>query len=240
MSKISIIIPTKNEETHLPKLLDSIKSQDFTDYEIIIADANSTDKTREIAKSYGCIVVDGGLPAVGRNRGAEIANGEILLFLDSDLILTEGYLKEVITEFESNELGLAITQMIPLSSKWIHKIIHEISNKFLVAVESIKPSGAGCCGIISKKELHQKVDGFDESLDFGEDTDYLERVGKLCKFKVLRNPRILVSVRRIEKEGLLNICYKYTKSTIYDFLGKRLTAKDLNYDFDYTDKGDSE
>jgi glycosyltransferase involved in cell wall biosynthesis len=80
MSKISIIIPTKNEETCLPKLLDSIKSQDFPDYEIIIADANSTDKTREIAKSYGCIVVDGGLPAVGRNRGAEVANGEILLF----------------------------------------------------------------------------------------------------------------------------------------------------------------
>lgn len=235
MTKLSIIIPTRNEETCLPALLDSIKSQKFTDYEVIIADANSTDNTRKIAKDYGCIIVDGGLPGVGRNRGAYVANGELLLFLDSDLILTDNYLKETITEFEEHDLGLAITQMIPLSSKLIHKILHEISNKFLVVVESIKPSGAGCCGIITKKELHQKVDGFDESLDFGEDTDYLERVGKLCRFRVLRKPRILVSVRRIEKEGLLTICYKYTKSTIYDFLGRRLTAKDLNYDFEYDD-----
>ena len=43
--KISIIIPTYNEEEYLPKLLESIKSQDFTDYEIIVADAQSDDNT---------------------------------------------------------------------------------------------------------------------------------------------------------------------------------------------------
>ena len=70
----SIIIPTYNEEEYLPVLLDSIKEQDFDDYEIIVADANSTDKTVEIAKDYGCIVVEGGLPAVGRNNGAKICS----------------------------------------------------------------------------------------------------------------------------------------------------------------------
>ena len=75
------------EEEYLPKLLESIKSQDFTDYEIIVADAQSDDNTREIAKEYGCIVVEGGLPGPGRNRGAEVAQGEMLLFLDSDFSL---------------------------------------------------------------------------------------------------------------------------------------------------------
>ena len=86
---LSIIIPTYNEEEYLPVLLESIKKQSFKDYEIIVADANSTDRTREIAESYGCIVVDGGLPAAGRNNGAKVATGEYLLFLDSDLELTD-------------------------------------------------------------------------------------------------------------------------------------------------------
>ena len=66
-----------DEEEYLPVLLDSIKEQSFKDYEIIVADANSTDRTREIAEEYGCTVVDGGMPAVGRNRGPEVAKGEI-------------------------------------------------------------------------------------------------------------------------------------------------------------------
>ena len=90
----SIIIPTYNEEEYLPVLLDSIKEQSFDDYEIIVADANSTDKTREIAKSYGCIVVDGGLPAAGRNNGAKIAKGEYLLFIDGDDLLVNNILEK--------------------------------------------------------------------------------------------------------------------------------------------------
>jgi len=70
LMKVSIIIPALNEEKTLPVLLDSIKAQDFSDYEVIVADANSKDRTREIAAEYGCRVVDGGLPAVGRNAGA--------------------------------------------------------------------------------------------------------------------------------------------------------------------------
>lgn len=76
----SIVIPTYNEEEYLPKLLESIKMQSYDDYEIIVADANSNDRTREIAEEYGCIVVEGGLPAVGRNNGAKVAKGEIILF----------------------------------------------------------------------------------------------------------------------------------------------------------------
>ncbi|MDZ4170776.1 MAG: glycosyltransferase, partial [Methanobacteriaceae archaeon] len=233
MTKISIIIPTFNEEEYLPALLDSIKEQEFKDYEIIIADAQSKDKTREISRSYGCVVVEGGLPAYGRNNGAKIAQGELLLFLDSDLILTEGYLKDAVEEFENKSLGIAITQMIPLSDKKRDKILHEFANRFMIMVESIKPHGAGCYGIISRRELHQEANGFDESLDFGEDSDYIERIGKISPFKVLRKPHVLVSIRRLEKEGLKSLVFKYSKSTIYDFMGKKISADELNYTFGY-------
>ena len=52
---LSIVIPTYNEEEYLPKLLESIKMQSYSDYEIIVADANSNDKTREIAEECGCV-----------------------------------------------------------------------------------------------------------------------------------------------------------------------------------------
>lgn len=229
----SIIIPTYNEEEYLPVLLDSIKEQDFDDYEVIVADANSTDRTREIAQEYGCTVVDGGLPAVGRNNGASVAKGEILLFLDSDLQLTEDYLRNVLYEFQMEHLGIAITQMKPLSNKVQDKLFHDFANYFMIGVENIKPHGAGCYGIIAKKSLHDKCEGFDETLTFGEDTDYIERLAKKEPFRVLRNAKIGVSTRRLEEEGIETLIQQYGKSTINDFLGKRTDASELNYNFDH-------
>ena len=229
----SIIIPTYNEEEYLPVLLDSINNQDFDDYEIIVADANSTDKTREIAEKYGCKVVDGGLPAIGRNNGAKIAKGELLLFLDSDLQLTEDYLRNVLYEFKMERLGIAITQMLPMSNKVEDKLYHDFANYFMISVENIKPHGAGCYGIIAKKSLHEKYGGFDETLTFGEDTDYIERLAKKERFRVLRNAKIGVSTRRLEEEGIETLIQQYGRSTVNDFLGKRTDAKDLNYTFDH-------
>ena len=154
-----------------------------------------------------------------------------MLFLDSDLELTENYLSNVIEEFESEDLGIAITQMTPLSEKKRDKYLHDLANWFMIAVENIKPHGAGCYGIISKKELHDEVDGFDENLSFGEDTDYIERVAEISEFKVLRNARIGVSTRRLEEEGLYTLLKQYGKSTVNDFRGKRTSAEDLGYEF---------
>ena len=137
----------------------------------------------------------------------------------------------MIEEFESEDLGIAITQMTPLSEKKRDKYLHDLANWFMIAVENIKPHGAGCYGIISKKELHDEVDGFDENLSFGEDTDYIERVAEISEFKVLRNARIGVSTRRLEEEGLYTLLKQYGKSTVNDFRGKRTSAEDLGYEF---------
>lgn len=230
---LSIIIPTYNEEEYLPVLLESIKQQDFSDYEIIVADADSKDNTVKIAEEYGCIVVEGGMPAVGRNNGAKVAKGDYLLFLDSDLKLTEDYLAKVIYEFKMELLGIAITQMKPLSKKTEDKLLHDLANLFMISVEKIKPHGAGCYGIIAKRELHERCGGFNEELTFGEDTEYIERLAKKERFKVLRNAKIGVSTRRLEEEGLATLAKQYGKSTVNDFLGIRTEASDLNYGFDH-------
>lgn len=233
--KLSIIIPTYNEEEYLPNLLESIKRQNFKeDFEVIIADANSTDKTKEIAESYNCKIVPGGLPGIGRNNGAKVAKGELLLFLDSDSVLTNDYLILAIQEFEERNLGIAITQIVPLEKGFINEITHEIANYMTKQISHIKPHGAGCYGILTYKSLHEKVNGFDETLDFGEDTDYIERIGKISRFKVLDKPRLLISTRRLEEEGLKNITIKYAKSTAKQMVGKKVTLDELDYSFEHS------
>jgi glycosyltransferase involved in cell wall biosynthesis len=80
--KLSIIIPTKNEEQNLPVLLAALRAQTLfqrlpQEIEIIVADAHSTDATRALAIQAGARVVDGGMPGPGRNRGAEAATAAL-------------------------------------------------------------------------------------------------------------------------------------------------------------------
>ena len=129
--KISIIIPTLNEEKYLPNLLKDIKSQNFKDYELIVADDNSTDKTPEIAKKYKAEVVKGGLPGVGRNAGAKIANGDYLFFLDADIRLPKNFLREVYNEMQRRKLGSAICDFRPISRLLIDKVGYKAANLFM-------------------------------------------------------------------------------------------------------------
>ena len=104
---LSIIIPTYNEEKYLPKLLKCVKKQTYKNYEIIVADADSADKTRQIAKKYGCRVVKGGMPAIGRNNGAKAAKGDILLFLDADSLIGKDFVKDSLKDIEIRKLDVA-------------------------------------------------------------------------------------------------------------------------------------
>ena len=230
---ISIIIPTYNEEKYLPQLLESIKKQDFKDYEVIVADNKSKDKTREIAIKYGCKVVDGGMPGVGRNNGAKSAKNEILLFLDSDVILPSGFLRENVKYFLDSDLVSAAVWSRPLSNKIIDETLFFSANIFLYVIKHFKPHGSGFC-IFSLKKVFDIVEGFDENIRVGEDVDYLVRTHKYGKFDLINKKKIYVSVRRLDKEGRINYALKLFKTTFYDFIGKKIKdEKDIEYKFGY-------
>ncbi len=207
--KLSIIIPTKNEEKYLPKLLASVKKQSFRDYEIIVADNNSKDKTRKIAEKYKCKIVKGGLPGKARNAGAKIAKGDILLFLDADTELkTKNFLEKAIKEFERRKLDIA-APLVFLRGKELDKLYTNFWNYLTEFFQySLTPFAGGWC-IFAKKNLHQKIKGFDERITLGEDTDYVQRMvrSKLLrvKFRVLKSVKIQVSTRRLGKEGHLKV-----------------------------------
>lgn len=230
MPKISIIIPALNEEKSLPFTLESIKSQDFSDFEIIIADAGSTDKTAEITESYGGRVVKGGMPAVGRNAGAKAATGEWLLFLDADVYLSDKFLSFVVTEAEETHADIASCGIVPLSDKIIDQIMHATANAYINLTQYFDPHAPGFC-ILVKKSLHEKINGFDETLKLAEDHDYVKRAKEFGSYKILKKPKIYVSVRRMESDGRFNIAAKYVACEVYRALLGEIRTDLFKYKF---------
>jgi len=207
---ISIIIPTLNEEKYLPLLFDSIKRQDFEDYEIIVADAGSKDKTLEIARKYGCITIPGGLPAKGRNEGARIAGGDTLFFLDADALLPEGFLKRSLAEFGRRNLDIASFCLVPVPKRTISSLFMDIFYNYpIVLAEKILPHAA--MGIFIKKDLFEKLKGYDEEIKLAEDHDLARRAVKLFKarFGIIRSVKLFVSDRRFKKDGWLRTGIKF-------------------------------
>lgn len=210
MQKLSIIIPTKNEEENLPRLLASIKEQTFTDYEVIVADAHSSDGTRQIAEQWGARVVEGGLPGEGRNKGALEAQGELMLFLDADVVLpSQHWLRDIMFEFDERKADVATCRVSPLSARPIDRIFHGVYNAYAQATERIRPHAPGMC-ILVRRHTHAGLKGFDEEVVFAEDMDYVQRAHKLGqRFKILKSHPIKASVRRFDRDGRWGIAVKY-------------------------------
>ena len=93
---ISVIIPTYNEESVILDCLTSLAKQTYKDYEIIVVDDGSTDKTLEIVKNVKILQQKHLGPGAGRNLGAKSAKGDILVFVDADMTFDENFLKMLI------------------------------------------------------------------------------------------------------------------------------------------------
>jgi glycosyltransferase involved in cell wall biosynthesis len=218
---ISIIIPTFNEEHYLPKTLKSIEVQDFDDYEVIVADNHSNDHTAEIARAFGARVVAGGLPSAARNRGAEAAQGEYLLFMDSDITIPERFLTNLWARFERDFIDICIPARKPAdSTRQVYKTLFDLSNRYFKVMAKIKPVGLGNCILVTRR-LHRRIGGFDERIRFGEDYDYINRAARVGRFKVYLNIPFYTSVRRVEVEGIrASIVKSFTSDIFFIFTGK--------------------
>lgn len=226
---ISIIIPTFNEEKYLPRLLNCIKKQTYKDYEIVVADANSKDKTRQIARKYGYKIVKGGMPAAGRNNGAKIAKGDILLFLDADSLIENDFLENALKNIEKIKLDAAGSYLFPLSDNLTDRIFLGIFNLWTFATQFFYPNACGS-GIFCKKWLHNKINGFDETLKLSEDMDYVKRCGKFGKFRIIKNSKVIYSMRRYEKEGRLKVGFKLLLSAFYRIFFGEIRSDVFKYD----------
>jgi len=234
---LSIIIPALDEEDYLPQLLECLRKQKGRDnFEIIVADAGSQDRTREIARAFGGKVVEGGLPARGRNQGVKEAEGDLLLFLDADVILPEDFLEKVIKEFKKRDLDIATFSIVPLSGKGPKIVFNFFYNYPLKVLEDKWAHGA--MGILIKKWLHQKIGGFDERIKIAEDHHYVQRASKIGKFGMIKSSKIFVSLRRIKKEGWVRTGLKYSFAELHMKFRGPIRKEIFQYKFNHYDKDD--
>jgi glycosyltransferase involved in cell wall biosynthesis len=230
MVAISVIIPTLNEEKYLPKLLSCLKEQTFNDFEVIVADAGSSDSTRKIALSFGAKVVSGGMPAVGRNSGARAALGQFLFFFDADVKFSRQFLERAHHEMQDRFLDLATCEFRPLSNIAIDRAAHRLSGILMRIGQDTNPHAPGFCILITKR-LFDRIGGFDESLKLAEDHDLVKRASRLRPLRVLNKARITVSVRRLKKEGRLPLITKYARVELYRALRGEIKDDIIPYEF---------
>ena len=227
---LSIIIPCLNEEKYLPILLEQIKKQSFTDYEIIVADAGSKDKTREIAKNYNCRIVQGGLPAKSRNEGAKIAQGDIFLFMDADnIFLPQNFFATLLAGFKKRNLDIASFPICP-DCNGFDKFAYGIYNFWAKLTQKFIAHATN--SILVKKTIHQKINGFDEDITIAEDHYYARQGAKIAKFGFISTESVLTSCRRFIRDGRLKTYLIYLLAAIHMFFVGKITSDIYDYRFD--------
>lgn len=217
----SIIIPTKNEEENLPILLTALVDQTEKNFEVIIVDSFSTDKTPHVVKTFQnklhLLFYQKKLKNVSqaRNFGAKKAKGEFLIFFDADVEPAKDFVSEI--KKKIIDYHLEATTVWNRAKKGVkNQFIFTLMDLAMTLFQKIKPAANGPCMII-KKSVFEQVGGFDEEIVFGEDFELIQRIVKKekVKFKVFSQPILYVSTRRFEKEGLIKSLYKSLKALVY-------------------------
>lgn len=213
---ISLVIPTLNEAKTLGKTLvglsDEIKKRYLV--ELIVSDGGSSDDTQELARQLGARVV---LPepgvkqniAVGRNAGAVVASGEILIFLDADTRPRdwEKLLRAANEAFEDDKVAAATVsvEIEPAERKLRDLFWLNLYNLMFFCQTALGfGMGRGNCQIV-RAATFKEVGGYNEDLSAAEDYDLYRRLGKLGKIRILWRVVVYESPRRFRRYGYLRV-----------------------------------
>ena len=197
---VSVIIPTYNRAWIIKESIDSVLSQDFIDFELIVIDDGSTDNTLEILNSYGedIIVIHQRNQGVSsaRNRGLMEASGSLIAFLDSDDLWLPGKLSLQVDFFNSNPTALIcqteeiwMRNNVRINPKKRHKKPSGMIFASSLALCLVSPSA-----VMVRRRLFEDVGLFDETLPACEDYDLWLRIS--CKY-----PVYLIDIPLIIKRG---------------------------------------
>ena len=178
MVDVSVIIPAYNEEKDIGNCLNSLKKQRYKNFEIIVVDDGSTDNTKKIVKIYKNIRLIKGEhkgPGFSRNLGARRARGQILVFVDADMMFRKDYIKNLIKPITKNKEIIGTTHDYEIAvnnENWISRLWGKIRvNK--ENTEDVKIFRA------IRKSKFRKLGGFDPKYGYADDQTFW------FKFKII-------------------------------------------------------
>ncbi|MDI6738491.1 MAG: glycosyltransferase [Nanoarchaeota archaeon] len=202
--ELSVIIPAHNEEKCIAETLDAIPN----DVETIVICNGCTDNTFEIANSAKKPNIKVfNIPEKGvskaRNFGARLAKNEKIVFMDADIV-PEGSVMQDISICLSN-IGTCL----------VKPDVDKLVPKALMKIKSVAHSFGTCTGLIfCTRDIFDRVGGFDESLEIGEDGKFLRQAKKLGEYTVVKG-YVINSMRRFEQKGYFYICWFWVKNFVY-------------------------
>jgi glycosyltransferase involved in cell wall biosynthesis len=233
--KLSIIIPTLNEERYLGAMLENIRAKLTSyEYEIIVSDGGSWDKTLEIAKKYAITLkyedVERKTISWQRNRGAQIARGNFLVFMDTSVNILEpnSFFRQALARFEKDPKLVALAPKIrifPNKETFADVFFGAFFNYIFWLENNVLGIGAapGKFQII-RADAFRKVGGYREDLVVAEDLDIFARLAKIGHTRIALNLTVYHSGRRIHTVGWLKLIWLWTKNFFsYTFFGYSIT-----------------
>jgi len=219
-SKISVIIPTMNEEGSIGLVIDEVKKslEGRRPYEIVVVDTDSTDKTREIASSMGALVVEEPRRGYGRayKSGFERSSGDLIATLDADMTYPAYEIPALADKVESGDLDFITTDRFARMEKGAMSRKHRLGNKVLSVTArvlfraKIRDSQSGMWvfrkGILNKLELRSDGMSFSEEIK-------LEAFVKCRAKEVPISYRIRIGEVKLDSwsDGLGNLRYLFRK-----------------------------
>ena len=240
MAELAFVIPAYNEEALVGQCLESVLREikrSGVDAEVVVVNNASTDRTGEIARGYPDVrVVDE--PKKGlvnaRHAGFEATTAEIVANIDSDTMLTEGWIDTVLKNFAADPklVGLSGPFIYYDLSGWNRFLVRSfyyltyliyLFNRYVLRVGSVIQGG----NFVFTRAAWNKAGGYDRSIAFyGEDTDVAVRLSKVGGVKWTFALPMLTSGRRLEKEGVFRTAGTYTLNYFWvTFKGKPVTKE---------------
>ncbi len=229
MIKVSVIVPTYNEEKNILKCMKLLSNQTLPrkEYEIIVVDGGSRDRTVKLARKYANKVIQQKSTGVGgaRNDGVRIAKGGIIATTDADCRVPKDWLKKILKSLKDREYIAVCGSDGPIE-KNIKAVLAYFFIKNIIYLATF--FGIYCLGGTNsafRKSNFMRIGGY-RNITHSDDVDLGFRLKKSGKIKYDRSLYVKLSVRRMKKHGYLNTLMTWTSGSLRLLLGLDIPKKD--------------